>query len=83
MTRTFVQLCGAHAGQQKEIFLAKDVLDYVQFNEMIKGLVLTLLVFGVTGTLFAMSVPEIDPASGASALAIIAAGLLTLRGRKR
>jgi hypothetical protein len=53
-----------------------------------------LLVIGVAGSAPAnpahtrvgvtfAAVPEIDPASGASVLALIGAGLLTIRGRKR
>lgn len=41
-----------------------------------------LLLIGVAAVASA-SVPEIDPASGASALALIAGGLLVIRGRRK
>ena len=48
------------------------------------ALVVTLLFVGTAAfALAGQEVPEIDPASGASALALIAAGLVTIRGRKR
>ncbi len=52
----------------------------------LKALVVTALVFiGFAGSASASPppVPEINPASGGSALALIAAGLLVIRGRRR
>jgi len=43
-----------------------------------------LLVGGcATAAMAAIRVPEIDPASGGSALALLASGLLILRGRRK
>jgi hypothetical protein len=47
-------------------------------------LALVLLIIGSAVALPApVPSPEIDPASGSSAIALLAAGLLVLRGRKR
>lgn len=48
---------------------------------MRKALAFLLLVIGSSVVALATAVPEIDPASGGSALALIAGGLLMLRGR--
>ena len=46
--------------------------------------VVTLLVIGVSGVaLAAPPVPEIDPVSGASALALLAGAVVLVRGRRR
>lgn len=42
-----------------------------------------LLVIGASGAAFALAVPEIDPGSGASALALLAGAVLVVRGRRR
>ena len=43
---------------------------------------MALLVIGMSSSCFAV-VPEIDPASGANALALLAGALLIIRGRRR
>jgi hypothetical protein len=43
---------------------------------------MALLVVGASGALMA-DVPEIDPASGANAIALLTGALLIVRGRKR
>jgi hypothetical protein len=50
---------------------------------MQKLIALVLLVLGSSAVAMANSVPEIDPASGASALALIAGGLMILRSCRR
>ncbi|HTB12359.1 MAG TPA: VPEID-CTERM sorting domain-containing protein [Bryobacteraceae bacterium] len=42
-----------------------------------------LLGIGMSSVCFASVVPEIDPASGASALAMLAGAMLMIRGRRR
>jgi hypothetical protein len=42
-----------------------------------------LLAIGTSAVVFAAPAPEIDPASGGSALALIASALLIIRSRKR
>ena len=42
-----------------------------------------LLGIGVSSACLAAAVPEIDPASGANALAMLAGALLIVRGRRR
>jgi hypothetical protein len=44
---------------------------------------LCLLVVGSTAVAAAVPAPEIDPASGGSALALIASGLVLLRSRRK
>ena len=42
------------------------------------------IMIGVAGAAFAgFSTPEIDPASGAAAVALLAGGLVVLRGRRK
>jgi len=43
---------------------------------------MALLAIGASGALMA-SVPEIDPASGANAIALLTGAMLIIRGRKR
>jgi hypothetical protein len=50
---------------------------------MSKTLGMMLLMIGVAGTALANAVPEIDPGSGASALALISGALLIVRGRRK
>jgi hypothetical protein len=50
---------------------------------MSKTLGMMLLMIGVAGTALATAVPEIDPGSGASALALISGALLVARGRRK
>jgi hypothetical protein len=51
---------------------------------MQKSIALVLLVIGSSAVAAALpSAPEIDPASGANALALIAGGLVILRSRRR
>jgi hypothetical protein len=50
---------------------------------MQKLIALVLLVIGSSSVAMASYVPEIDPASGASALALIAGGLLILRSCRK
>jgi len=47
--------------------------------------VIALVLFGIGASLAGMAaaVPEIDPASGASALALLAGTLVVIRGRRR
>ena len=49
---------------------------------MYKVLGMALLVIGCAGTALA-SVPEIDPGSAVSALALVSGALLVIRGRRR
>jgi hypothetical protein len=42
-----------------------------------------LLGIGMSSVCLAASTPEIDPASGASALAMLAGAMLMIRGRRR
>jgi hypothetical protein len=49
---------------------------------MMKIAGMTLLCVGMSSVGFA-AVPEIDPASGASALALLSGALLMIRGRRR
>lgn len=44
---------------------------------------LMLLVLGSTSVSWATPVPEIDPSSGASALALLAGALLVIRARRK
>lgn len=45
---------------------------------------MALLLVGVSSACFgAITVPEIDPASGASALALLTGALMIIRGRRR
>ena len=50
-----------------------------------KVLGMLLLVIGMSGAAMAAptGVPEIDPSSGVSALALLSGALLVIRGRKR
>ncbi len=50
---------------------------------MQKLVALALLTVGFSVAAMATSVPEIDPASGANALALIAGGLMILRSRRK
>jgi hypothetical protein len=45
--------------------------------------VVALLVIGAPSSLWASPVPEIDPSSGMSALALIAGAVLLIRGRRK
>ena len=42
-----------------------------------------LLTIGMSGVCLATQSPEIDPASGANAVALLAGALLMIRGRRR
>jgi hypothetical protein len=42
-----------------------------------------LLLIGVAGLAMAVPTPEIDPGSGASALALLSGALLVIRGRRK
>jgi len=44
---------------------------------------LTLLFIGVSGAAMATGVPEIDPGSGASALALLSGALLMMRHNRK
>jgi hypothetical protein len=50
---------------------------------MQKTLGILLLMVGVAGCCMAVSVPEIDPATGGSAIALVAGALLVIRGRRK
>ncbi len=50
---------------------------------MNKIIVLMLFAIGSGVAAFATPVPEIDPASGASALALLAGAVVLVRGRRR
>lgn len=52
-------------------------------NKMMKIAGIALVAVGVSGTCFAIGTPEIDPASGANALALLTGALLIIRGRRR
>jgi hypothetical protein len=53
-------------------------------NVILKMIGMTLMGIGAAGTLAAaVTVPEIDPATGANALALVAGALLMIRSRKR
>jgi hypothetical protein len=44
---------------------------------------MALLGIGVAGSCLAAATPEIDPSTGANALALVAGALLVIRSRKR
>ncbi len=48
-----------------------------------KTLGMMLLMVGVSAACFGAVTPEIDPASGGSALALVAGALLVIRSRKK
>jgi hypothetical protein len=50
---------------------------------MQKTIGMLLLMAAVSVCCFGAAVPEIDPASGGSAIALVAGALLVLRGRKK
>jgi hypothetical protein len=50
---------------------------------MQKTLGMLLLMLGVSAVCFGAIAPEIDPASGGSALALVAGALLVIRARKK
>jgi hypothetical protein len=50
---------------------------------MQKTIGIILLALGSSVAAMAATVPEIDPASGASALSLLAGGILVVRGRKK
>ena len=50
---------------------------------MTKIVGMMLLVIGVSGAAMASPVPEIDPSSGVSAVALLSGALLIIRGRKK
>jgi hypothetical protein len=52
-------------------------------NKLMKFAGMSLLGIGLASVCSAAVVPEIDPASGANALAILAGALLIIRGRRR
>jgi hypothetical protein len=49
----------------------------------LKTLGLLLLAIGMSGAAMAATVPEIDPSSGVSALALLSGALLVIRGRRK
>jgi hypothetical protein len=54
------------------------------YNLVMKIAGMTLLCIGISGVASAaFATPEIDPASGASALALLSGALLMIRGRRR
>ena len=50
--------------------------------DFLKAIALVLLVLGVTASAMATAVPEIDPGTGVSALALLGSALLVIRGRR-
>ncbi len=50
---------------------------------MMKVAGMTLLLLGVAGLASATTVPEIDPGSAGSAVALLAGALLVIRGRRK
>ena len=44
---------------------------------------ITLLIVGTSAVALGATVPEIDPASGGSALALLAGALVIIRGRRK
>jgi hypothetical protein len=52
-------------------------------NNVMKIAGMVLLGIGASSVCFASAVPEIDPASGVNALALLAGALLVIRGRRR
>ena len=50
---------------------------------MRKVLGMALLLIGASAVVMANSVPEIDPGSGVSALALLSGALMFIRGRKK
>ena len=48
-----------------------------------KLMTLVMVCVGVAGVASAAVVPEIDPGSGVNALALLAAGVLVFRGRRK
>lgn len=52
-------------------------------NRLMKVAGIVLLGIGAGSVCYAWVVPEIDPASGMNALALLAGALLVIRGRRR
>jgi hypothetical protein len=52
-------------------------------NNLMKVTGIGLLVIGLASVCSAVTIPEIDPASGVNALAMLAGALLIIRGRRR
>jgi hypothetical protein len=52
-------------------------------NMMMKVAGMVLLGIGVAGSCLAVTTPEIDPSTGANAVALVAGALLVIRGRRR
>lgn len=50
---------------------------------MRKALAMVLLMIGVSAVASAVAVPEVDPASAGSALALVSGGLLLLGSRRK
>lgn len=44
---------------------------------------IALIGIGLAGSCFATAIPEIDPATGANALALVAGALLVIRSRRK
>ena len=52
-------------------------------NTLMKLSGIALVAIGVSGACLAQTVPEIDPATGANALALVAGALLVIRSRRK
>jgi hypothetical protein len=52
-------------------------------NNLMKLAGFALVGVGASSVCFGAAIPEIDPASGASALAMLAGAMLMIRGRRR
>jgi hypothetical protein len=52
-------------------------------KNVMKMVGMVLLGIGVSSVCFAAATPEIDPASGVNALALLTGALLVIRGRRR
>ncbi|HML16557.1 MAG TPA: VPEID-CTERM sorting domain-containing protein [Bryobacteraceae bacterium] len=52
-------------------------------NKLVKVAGMVLVGIGVSSVCFAWSTPEIDPASGMNALALLTGALLIIRARRR
>ena len=72
---------------QKVLFVSEsktgDNTHTMKKNFMMKVAGLTLLGIGMSSICLASGTPEIDPASGGSALAMLAGVMLMVRGRRR
>ena len=71
--------------QRKKVLLRSSAILYTPMTEDYLNKIAALILFGIgTGVgAMASTTPEIDPASGASALALLAGAVVVIRGTRR